>query len=177
MPTDNCPQWHQQTILAPTSCFAIVVINGQVMDTYSAIAGMLLGAQGVKRFKLFVSSMYTAGLAQHDKSPQISYCAWTAGGDDVDWSSLRQLAFCPCMKDPPTSGLPWSESQTALAPACLTILPKHLWISSYGARVLDCPCSDALALRMEWNRPPRPAQIATHLQALGGMHKQVGLPL
>ncbi len=100
-----------------------------------------------------------------------------AGGDAVDWGNLRQIAFCPCMKDPPAEGLPWSESQTATAPACLTILPKHLWISSYGARVLACPCSDALALRMEWNRPPRSSQIATHLQALGSMHSKVNATL
>ncbi len=101
------------------------------------------------------------------------HLAICAGGEDVDWTDLRQIAFCPCMREPPTKGLPWSESRSAAAPACLTILPKHLWISSYGTRVLDCPCSDALALRMEWNRPPRAAQIATHLQALGAMHTKV----
>ncbi|KAK9856110.1 hypothetical protein WJX84_004825 [Apatococcus fuscideae] len=172
------PEDDELRLLLPEAVFpsSVYCSNCKILDTLRR-----LGLRSLAKAEALLAAANSISESQEDASQvkrgqalmiQLSKVA-EHGGDDVDWSGLRQLAFCPCMKDPPTNGLPWSESQSALAPACLTILPKHLWISSYGARVLDCPCSDALALRMEWNRPPRPAQIATHLQALGSMHKQV----
>lgn len=71
--------------------------------------------------------------------------------EEVFWSEIRAIAWCPVYVSPPFRGLPWLTSDNLVAPPNITRPKSQMWMVSSKMRILDSDCCSAyIQQRLGW---------------------------
>lgn len=96
--------------------------------------------------------------------------------EEIFWSEMKAIAWCPVCADPPIEGLPWLKTDGQIAIPS-TVRPKsEMWIVSSSMHVLDGECTSTyLQHKLGWMVVPSVDALSSQLILLSKSYGQFKL--
>ncbi|CAO2037010.1 unnamed protein product [Urochloa humidicola] len=94
--------------------------------------------------------------------------------EDLFWSELKSISWCPVHVAPLLKGLPWFLSEDSIAPPVITRPKSQMWLVSSKMRILSADsCSMYLQRKLGWCDPPNVNILSSQLVELSKSYDEL----
>ncbi|XP_066349988.1 uncharacterized protein [Miscanthus floridulus] len=94
--------------------------------------------------------------------------------EDLFWSELKNISWCPVHVAPLLKGLPWFISEDIIAPPVITRPQSQMWLVSSKMRILSADsCSMYVQRKLDWCDPPNVSTLSSQLVELSKSYDEV----